>query len=1425
MNDPRNKELWQGSVGLDIGSAYVSATVLDFAGELAGHEYRRHHGNVAKTVREVMSRLAPGRAEGLVGIECSEKALADHGPAAGMTCCVTGDGAPHISTHPHTRPLSLDPAIALFYGVKHIYPDVRNIIYIGAGSFYLIILNDKGEYLKHTANTACASGTGAFLDQQAIRLGTTPAELHELARRASSCPAVATRCAVFAKTDIIHLQQAGYGKEDIAAGICRGMAESTLDVLLKGKTLSGRTVVVGGVARNSEIVKHLEQEIGFSVDVPANPELAGALGAAVYAASEGAKPETRNPKPVAHSPAQEPTARLRKPALTLEKSSYPDFSFFDFRINEDETEVTLIRKPEAKQYNVVIGIDIGSTSTKAIVVPSDREPLLAVYRKTAGNPVGAIQLLFKAMREELERFGVSLNILGVGTTGSGRKLMKKVIRADVEMNEITAHARAAVHIDPKVDTILEIGGQDAKFTQLANGVVYSSTMNYVCAAGTGSFIEEQAKRLGISIWDYGDEVLGVSPPKTSDRCTVFMERDLDMLLAQGWSQKEVAAAVLYSVCDNYLNKVVAGQHIGDRVYFQGATARNKALVAAFERTLGKAMIVSPYCHLTGAYGMALLLLDQGVSSSGFRGLDFADSKVEAQSEKCTLCRNECELTVIDVAGDKVGWGMKCGREYSERVLPVSGQKRKPHYELFRLRRRFLRELSGKDPENPAFTVGIPMGLTFYSYLPLWGTFLRELGGKVVLSGGTTKEILKRGLRFTQAEFCAPVVASHGHVSVLEDSAQDFIFLPQMIRGPVRESFSESYFCPFVQGHPAIIKSTKLLAGYRDKFVSPVVQFPLGQGGLARSLYAALKPVLNVSLAAVTKALRAGLGAQEEFDRRLKEEGRKCLKNLAESGQMGVVIFGRPYNVNDPGLNVNLPEKTAEMGVTVIPMDFIAESELDARWSNMYWHQGQAIMSTARTVVDSDNLFGILFSNFCCGPDSYLMTYFKEIMAERHKPFLVVQFDAHGADAGYVTRVEAALESFKAWRPRPTKSPKTIRKVTGIDRNRTVFFPPMDAVTARFFAAAFQGEGIRAEILREDEETLDIGYKHTLGGECVPCPSTLGSFIKMIEDRNLSPSEVALFMPTATGPCRFGQYACLDRIVFERKGWDEIEIISPSEENAYLGLPASLRKALWKGIVCSDVLAKMLLKTRPYETTPGSADKALAESVAKLCDCFRAGGRGVREAVTAAVTRFMAVEREQSHKPKVGIVGETYVRHNTFINQDVVGWIERLGGEVLRTSLAEWFLYSAFMYRVREVDKSRTLLKRIENRLHTFFFTHIENGFYDLAKEIIHDRHEPEIKEVIEAGKRYVPLELEGESILTVGRALLFIEREGVDAVVNVSPSFCMPGTTTTAIFARIEEEKGIPIICNFYDGSGEPNRVLRPHLHSLTTKIGECAGG
>ena len=982
-------------LGIDIGSIGLGLVLVDDNGEILQQEYARHRGAPTVCLLEALKKFDITKISGLVRTGSGGEIM----PVGGVY---------------------IDPIVAGVEGVKKLCPGVRNVIYIGGGSFSLTQIDENGKYKSSRINSACASGTGAFLDQQALRLQVPP---EELAIRASTYtkrpPSVATRCAVFAKSDMIHLQQEGFSVEAIAAGLCAGLGNSTVDGLLGGRKISGKTAVIGGVAKNIIVVNAIREKLGEEVTVPDRPELVGALGAALVAKrNNGEGGVILNDL---HIEEDTKKRRFLRPPLELKLSKYPELNAHLHWTNDDNSEIAVI-KPRSGSIKVSLGIDIGSTSTKALVLDYDKEVVGWIYRKTAGDPIHAVQLLFKAFREMEEKGGFTLDVKGVGTTGSGRKMIGALIGADLATNEITAHAEAAAFIDPEVDTIIELGGQDAKFTQLQNGMVYNSIMNYVCAAGTGSFVEEQALKLGIPLNEYADRVLGQTCPQTSDRCTVYMERDLDILLARGWTREQVAAAVLHSVRDNYLNKVVGGLQIGDHVYFQGATARNRGLVAAFECELQKPIQVSPYCHVTGALGMCLLVQNRVAEdkrSEKFTGFKFADEKVTVDYETCELCHNHCNLSLIKTGSGTLAWGLKCGRDYSEHKV------KNKHTETFEYWRQ--REMAWQkrfEPRKPGsgLRVGILRSLGCYGYYPFWNAFLTDLGCVTVLSGRSTEATMRAGKEVAQAEYCAPVVMSHGHAKqMLDDNQVDYILVPHMLREPVPAGFTDAHFCCYVQSHPAVLRAAEGLH-WGNKLLSPLMQFNLSEDLQVKYLTEGLAAPLNVTEKDIRRALRFAKEAFHEFNLTARRLGAEAEKKLDELDQLGIVCIGRPYNTTDFGMTLELPRKIAEMGYPVLYMDQMPQ-DLDSilpEFSNMYWHYGQKILATAKYITTRPRLFGIYFTNFMCGPDSYIMTYFKEMMRKAGKPYLCLQFDGHGADAGYLTRIEAALESFHHYSkiPRP-----------------------------------------------------------------------------------------------------------------------------------------------------------------------------------------------------------------------------------------------------------------------------------------------------------------------------------------------------------------------------------------------------------------------
>jgi predicted CoA-substrate-specific enzyme activase len=604
------------------------------------------------------------------------------------------------------------------------------------------------------------------------------------------------------KTDLTHAQQEGYSLEAIADGLCRGLAGNLLDVLLDGHPPAEPLVFCGGVSRNTAVARHIADLTGITPVVDEDSPLYGALGAAWEAAEqELAEAESRNnPDDILAVPVDiDRTEGFHYPPLVLKRSSYPDFSCIDSwevpvegRKGRYPVEVEVFEEMPS-EGSTVLGIDIGSTSTKAVLVDEDGSVLIGLYTRTAGRPVEAAKGVLMALEGALEKYDSRIDVTSCATTGSGRKLIGEIFGAELILDEITAHARAAVELDPDVDTIIEIGGQDSKFTTLAEGRVTGSVMNNVCAAGTGSFLEEQAARLGCVVTDYASRTEGVSAPLTSDRCTVFMQRDLNHLMSEGHSVEEVLASALHSVRENYLNKVAVRSRIGKKVFFQGATARIKTLVAAFEQAIGQPIIVSRYCRHTGALGAALQLMDEGVKAPRFRGTSLWKTEIPVHTEVCSLCRNACKITVAEVAGEKVAYGFLCGRDYeTDRYVAKAGEAADPLSE----RRKIFRI----PPVTPAgagvhWTLGLPAALYLSGELPFWEKLFSILGIPTVTDRST--DPIESGKALTGAEFCAPMTALHGRVARLLKEA-DYVFVPFYLdeKGPQGDTRSYCYYSQF-----------------------------------------------------------------------------------------------------------------------------------------------------------------------------------------------------------------------------------------------------------------------------------------------------------------------------------------------------------------------------------------------------------------------------------------------------------------------------------------------------------------------------------------------------------------------------------------------------------------------------------------------------
>jgi predicted CoA-substrate-specific enzyme activase len=788
---------------------------------------------------------------------------------------------------------------------------------------------------------------------------------------------------------------------------------------------------------------------------------------------------------------------------------------------------------QADLSSTFLGMDVGSTSTKSILVDQNGVPIVGCYTRTASRPVQAVQKICETMDSWMAKEQVLVNVTGCGTTGSGRRISGRVIGADIEPDEITAHATAAVNLNPEVDTIIEIGGQDAKFTLLKDGRVTASVMNTVCAAGTGSFIEEQAQKLSCPLSDYSGRAEGISAPVSSDRCTVFMERDINYYFAEGYETNEILASVLHSVRDNYLTKVAAVGKIGSCILFQGATARNKALVAAFEQKLQKPIHVSRFCHLTGALGVALLAREQGIGQTGFRGFNLWKQQIPVHQEVCQLCANLCKITVAHVDGQPQAYGFLCGRDYEtqKRGADRSGQTLKKRRRVDPRRRVAL------PAETIGPTIGIPAALHLYEDLEFWEAFFSLLGFKTIASRHL-KQPVALGKTLAKAEFCAPVMAMHGHVAHLLKTA-DYVFLPFYFEEKTDQKEVRRQHCYYTQFTPSVIAC--LDTCNESRLIMPIIKYLYTSLHTKMALYRALKPVSrSISFFDINTAWEKAL----EFRR----ERNKSLSALfkTQAGQIPgikVLLLGRPYTVLPDTMNHHIPHLFEKTGVQPFFQDMLDTTDIDFTpiqplLAEIHWKYAARILKAAYTAALTDGLYPVYITSFRCSPDSFGVDYFKQIMETFNKPYLVLELDEHDSSVGYETRIEAAVRSFtnhhQAGTARSAKPLDFAPHYFERPSDKTVVFPNWDALTGQLIVATFQSEGYQAYLMEETTETLKKCLL-TNTGQCLPLNAVAAGFIHTVTRHGLNPADTVLWLNRSDIACNIRLYPYHIQQILKQEG--------------------------------------------------------------------------------------------------------------------------------------------------------------------------------------------------------------------------------------------------------------------------------------------------
>jgi predicted nucleotide-binding protein (sugar kinase/HSP70/actin superfamily) len=858
---------------------------------------------------------------------------------------------------------------------------------------------------------------------------------------------------------------------------------------------------------------------------------------------------------------------------------------------------------------------------------------------------------------------------------------------------------------------------------------------------------------------------------------------------------------------------VAGKRIGNNIFFQGGVAFNKSVVAAFEKHLGTTVTVPPNHDVTGAIGMALIAmrhtLAAGIHASAFKGFDRVERPYEISSFGCGGCSNMCEINRVKVAGERqpLFYGGRCEK------YDISRKDTSHIPDLFKFRDELLwqavrdheKRRSERNGGGFRARIGIPYIFFFNEYLPFWVTLLDRLGFEVAVSPRPNRQIVDSGLESVLSEACFPVKVAIGHIRYLKEQAVDALLIPSFVNlNAGSDEYMNGVACPHTQSIPYVGKAA--VPGV--EILAPVVDMSYGRNALLRELARTLRR-FGAGRGEIRGALARAEEAQAGFSEALRKKGEEVLANLTDKA---VVVVGRSYNSFERGMNLRIPEKLATLGVLAIPMDMLPleTCRLGPDWPNMYWRSGQKALRAARFLAGHDKLYPLFIGNFSCGPDSFILKYFKEEL--RGKPFLHIEIDEHSADAGAITRCEAFLDSIghgrgavPAKRPRRREGPQ--KPLAG----RTVYIPHMTD-HALVLAAVFERCGVPAEVLPEpDRESVDVGMKFVSGKECYPCAVTTGDMVKKTRAPGFDPERSAFFMPSGSGPCRFGQYNVFHKSVLEDIGLDEVPVFAPNQDEGLYDALETVSEDFvllaWKGIVAMELLLKCLHETRPYETAAGASDALYQKGLQRIRETLRRNGTKLETVLSGVREEFAAVPKRDEQRPLIGLVGEVYVRLNRFANEDVIKKVESLGGEVWLTPFEEWVFYLNAMSIRRNLRQGKYLAaaKEVLKRL---LQGRVERRYAACFEGALRTLHEPSTRKVLQQAAPYIPDTFEGEAVLSIGKSVDLAKRSA-SGIINAIPFGCMPGTIVAGVMQAVKREHGMPFITIAYDGTESPANTLQ----------------
>lgn len=1390
-------------LGIDVGSTTIKVVALDSYNKVIYNDDRRHFSDIKNTLIDSLE-------------ECFKKI-----GNFDLKITVTGSGGIGVAQW-----LQCDfqqEVIACTRAVEEFINKTDVVIELGGEDAKITYL--KGG-IDQRMNGTCAGGTGAFIDQMAILLNTDAQGLNILARDAENIYPIASRCGVFAKTDIQPLINEGAKKSDIAVSIFQAVVDQTISGLACGKPIRGKVTFLGGPLHfldslRERFIKTLNLKEG-EYFAPENSEIYVALGAAILSENNEIISSKELIKKLNSISEKEIEDNFLEPLFKNDKE------YFDFKKRHDSS---VVPKSDLKTYkgNIFLGIDVGSTTTKAVVLGQNGELLYSSYNNNEGSPLNKTLEILKELYILINK---DTRIAKATVTGYGEGLIKVALGIDIGEIETICHFRGAKEFMPNVEFILDIGGQDMKALMIKDGVINNILLNEACSSGCGSFIEGFSKSLGISIDEFAKLAISSKRPvDLGSRCTVFMNSKVKQVQKEGVSVSDISAGLSYSVIKNALYKVIKIRNfdeLGKNIIVQGGTFYNDGILRSFEKITGINVVRPEIAGLMGAYGAALISKEnhkENEISTIITRDKINDFTIETSCERCGICGNNCLLTINKFSEtEKYITGNRCERPLGE----IAKKKNVPNLYKYKLKRIFSYKPLSKE-EAIRGEIGIPRVLNMYENYPFWFTFLTKLKFKVVLSPISNKEIFKLGIETIPSESaCYPAKISHGHIMYLINKGLKIIFYPCVPYEYKEDSGANNHYnCPMVTSYPDVIKNNiDDLKEKNIKYLSPFLSLH-NKEKLYKRLYEIFEE-FNVTKKEIIEAVDAAFNERENVVSDIRKKGEETLKYIEEHKMKGIVLSGRPYHI-DPEINHGLTDIITSFNMAVLTEDSVAHLgnlERPIRVVDQ-WMYHTRLYRAAAFVKERTDLELIQLTSFGCGLDAVTSDQVAEILASRGKMYTLIKID-EGSNLG---AVKIRIRSLKAAMEEREKNNVKLKNIDNsykknlftkeMKKDWTILAPQMSPIHFQFIEKAVRASGYNIDVLpANDKEAIEEGIKYVNNDACYPSILVIGQMINALKSGKYDPNKTALIISQTGGGCRATNYVGFLKKGLREAGFPNVPIISLNvlgmERQPGFKISYRLIKKLMMGVIYGDLFIRVLYRVRPYETVKGSANKLYEYYREKAFKNVENGNKNeMNKLVKEIVKAFDTLEINDEVKPKVGIVGEILVKYHPTANNNIVDVLEKEGAEVVVPELLDFFLYCCYNSKFKNRYLSGSSIVKTGCDI---AISYIESYRKVVIKELQNSErfgYPSSINNLAKKAANVVSLGNQtGEGWLLTGEMVELIESD-VNNIVCIQPFACLPNHITGKGMIKALKSKYplANIVAVDYDpGASEVNQLNRIKL-------------